>query len=220
MKYLAVFENDRFVAVDKPSGVLTVPGRAGGSDPRRCLSIDLSRARRVWPVHRLDYEVSGLVLFAKDADAHRAANGWFESREIHKTYEAWSEGAPPSEWQPNQSFEWSCLLARGKKRAFESPHGKPAVTRATWVGAVSWHEQSFLSWRLEPLTGRSHQLRFELARHGFPIVGDALYGAKVDFGNDSIALRSIALDFSGCSAAKLYELPPLIVAAGLAEADR
>lgn len=213
--YKVVFENPRFLAVDKPSGVLTVPGREGESDTRACLSTELSRSSgRVWPVHRLDFEVSGLVLFAKDAEAHRVANGWFESRDIKKLYEAWSTGAPAPDWKPGQRFEWTSNLLRGKKRAYESPHGKPSVTIAAWMGLGP---KQCLKWHLEPLTGRSHQLRYELSRHGFPIIGDKLYGSTESLGENMIALRSIRLDFSGCSAAKQYELPELISVPGLDE---
>lgn len=208
VKYKVIFENPRFIAVDKPGGVLTVPGREGENDTRLCLSSQLSCAGgRVWPIHRLDFEVSGLVLFAKDAEAHRAANGWFESRDIKKLYVALTTGAPDPGWTPGAQFEWKSNLLRGKKRAYESPHGKPSVTIATWMG-IELGQQS--KWHLEPLTGRSHQLRYELSHHGFPIVGDKLYGSTLSFGENVIALRSIRLDFSGCSAAKQYELPEVI----------
>ena len=62
-----VFENPRFLVVDKPSGWLSVPGRQGEADPRPCLSRELRARGQVFPVHRLDEEVSGLILFARDA---------------------------------------------------------------------------------------------------------------------------------------------------------
>src|SRR5690606_23200546 len=112
-----VFENEFFVVVDKPGSVLSVPSQWGKEDPRPVLSMILTeKYGQIWPVHRLDFEVTGLVLFAKDAQSHRIANNWFESRDISKAYEAWSEGSKPEGAQPGQLYEWSSLLHRGKKR--------------------------------------------------------------------------------------------------------
>ena len=214
-----LFENEHFVAVDKPAAVLTVPGRQGQDDPRPCLA-NILRARLavdLWPVHRLDFEVSGLVLFAKSAKAHRDSNTWFEERLIHKKYEAWSSGYVADETQSRQVLEWKSTLLRGKKRAYESPHGKPSVTRATWLGQIRWRDLDVNSWRLEPLTGRSHQLRYEMSRYGFSILGDELYGSKIVFAaSETIALRAVELDLSGCFDAKQYDLPARITAPGLA----
>lgn len=209
----AVFENERLVAVDKPPGWLTVPSRAGEADPRPCLGRQLERELgvRLWPVHRLDVEVSGLVLFAKDAEAHRAANAWFEGRSVSKVYEALTEGALESA-RVGHPVEWRSSLQRGKRRTFESPHGKPAVTRATCLGP---RPDGALFWRLEPLTGRPHQLRVHLAVHGFPIVGDMLYGARRPHAGEGIALRAVRLDFSACAEAARLGLPPRLEVEGL-----
>ncbi|MBI3543616.1 MAG: RNA pseudouridine synthase, partial [Deltaproteobacteria bacterium] len=165
-----IFENENFVVVDKPAGWLSVPGRSAGADPRPCLSHELrARWAGALPVHRLDGEVSGVILFALGADAHRAGNAWFEGRLVKKRYLALTEGAPPPD--PREAKLWECRLARGKKRAFEAPHGKPAVTRALWLRQRN--ELDAQEWLLEPLTGRSHQLRYEPFRHGHPILGDS-----------------------------------------------
>lgn len=202
------FENERFLVVDKPVGWLSVPGRTGQADPRHCLSVELRRLYpNSLPVHRLDQEVSGLVLFAKDREAHRVANCWFESRLIHKFYEALTEGVPPEATGP---LVWESRLLRGKKRAYESPHGKLSQTRATWIGTSAAAQK----WLLEPLTGRSHQLRYELARHGYPILGDVLYGARISW-PQGIALRAVKLDFADCTDALDYGLPVSLQAKGL-----
>ena len=204
MAVTILFENPHFVAVDKPVGWLTVPGRTGADDPRPCLGRELESQlkARVYPVHRLDAEVSGLVLFARGPRAHRAANAWFESHTVRKTYEALTEGDATAP-VPNETIEWRSNLLRGKKRAYESSHGKPAITRATYIGP---HRGSLL-WKLEPLTGRSHQLRVHLASHGFPIVGDTLYGARLALATGGIALRAVRLDFSACADARTFDLP-------------
>lgn len=195
-----VFENAYFLIVDKPSGWLSVPSREGESDKRNCVSLELKKNHAlILPVHRLDFEVSGLLSFAKTKDAQRAANSWFEKHEIVKTYFAKTEG--DAELAKKSGGRWESQLVRGKKRAFEAPHGKKSVTLARFLGPFE-----NLHWELQPLTGRSHQLRYELAKRKFPIIGDVLYGAQPDK-ESQIELRAIRLDFSKCSLKENYDLP-------------
>ncbi|MGZ3772581.1 MAG: RluA family pseudouridine synthase, partial [Bdellovibrio sp.] len=102
---------------------------------------------------------------------------------------------------------WKSCILRGKRRAYESPQGKPSLTLAKYLNV---DENQYLMWDLQPVTGRSHQLRFDLSRHGFPIVGDKLYGSNIELKNDSIALRSYEIDFSKVSEAKEFGLPAVI----------
>jgi tRNA pseudouridine32 synthase/23S rRNA pseudouridine746 synthase len=218
-----VIETDRFIVVDKPCRVLTVPGRGADEAHRPVLGRRLEALRRIriFPVHRLDYPVSGLVLFAKDPASHREASGWFESRLIEKTYRAWTEPQTfahlpkrvrgprtPLDPRPGARFEWASRIRRGKRRAFESPSGKPSLTLATFLGRDAGGR--FLVWDLSPRTGRPHQLRFELSRRGFPIAGDRLYGSRIDFGPDAIALRAYRLHLAGVDAGGRYGLPETI----------
>jgi tRNA pseudouridine32 synthase / 23S rRNA pseudouridine746 synthase len=204
--------------------VLTVPGRFGDGEDGPSLGRQLEQQLgRLWPVHRLDREVSGLVLFARNAEAHRLANGAFEGRRVDKQYQALTEGAALIASCP-ASFTWKSLLVRGKKRAFEAPHGKPAVTRAEALARVPagpWlapesampSPPQLVRWQLFPETGRPHQLRVHLARAGFAVAGDALYGAKTAFVQPAaIALRSVRLAFAEADAKALgvpgpFELP-------------
>jgi len=211
-----VFENENFLAVDKPAGWLSVPGRTGASDPRPCLSDEVKRLRPgALQVHRLDSEVTGLMLFARNADAHRTASLWFEGHQIQKYYSAWTEGARPPEAGP---LVWESRLERGKKRAYEAPHGKRSSTRATWL-----REQRLTSgakaqvWRLEPRTGRSHQLRYELAKHGFPVLGDRLYGATTSWREHEIALRAVRISFEEAQGATGLGLPDLLAVGELTD---
>ncbi|RYZ81171.1 MAG: RNA pseudouridine synthase, partial [Proteobacteria bacterium] len=172
--------------------------------------------RQIYPVHRLDFEVSGLVLFAKNAKSHSAANGWFENRQVSKTYLAITElqnyaHIPPNipnpripvATVPGNDHEWKSLLLRGKRRAYEHASGKPSQTIARVLASTKKH----VLWQLHPKTGRPHQLRYELGRHGFPICGDALYGSNVVFSPGGIALRSSAIDFSATPGAASFGLP-------------
>ncbi|MGZ3768127.1 MAG: pseudouridine synthase family protein [Bdellovibrio sp.] len=217
------FENDHFIICDKESGVLSTPSRFEAMDDRRCLGTELQDSLKIqiFPVHRLDFEVSGLVIYAKSAEAHRTANGWFENKQVSKTYRALTTGQdyshiPETVKNPRlplslvngQEFEWKSLLLRGKRRAYESPQGKPSLTLASYLGKDN--ADQFLMWDLKPVTGRSHQLRFDLSRHGFPIVGDKLYGSKVEWKKDSIALRSYKIDFSKAPKAQKLGLPEVL----------
>ncbi|MEW6055728.1 MAG: RNA pseudouridine synthase [Bdellovibrionota bacterium] len=211
------FENESFVVFDKPSGWLSVPSRLGTRDPRPCLSAALNKVK-LYPVHRLDEEVSGLVLFAKTPGAHRLANQWFETRKVRKTYQAWTELGPQETLlllDRKREFEWHSTLSRGKKRAYESSHGKKAITHAVFCEKKAFNGAEILIWRLNPLTGRSHQLRYELSHRGFPILGDTLYGARTSFLARSIALRAVQLDFQGCEEAAQLGLAEKIDVMGL-----
>jgi len=207
------FENENFVLAMKPSGYLSVPSRFGDKDSRPVLGkkLEAQLGLRLFPVHRLDFEVSGLILFAKNASAHRAANQWFEQKKVRKVYQALTTGMPP---ELGKKFEWKSKILRGKKRAYESPVGKPSLTLAEYQGQVRGLDgNQYLLWSLEPVTGRGHQLRFDLARHGFPIVGDVLYGSPICLNNERIQLCAVraffpeeALTF-GLS--QEYEIKPL-----------
>lgn len=206
MKIQTLFSNSDFIVVDKPANCLSVHSRLGRQETRPCL-VDLISAQLkqpIYPVHRLDFEVSGIIMYALSKAAHRQANHWFAQQQVKKIYQAFTTGTFPSNIAPPQSFAWQSQIARGKKRAYLATHGKLAITHATWVG---YNDQQQLIWQLHPVTGRSHQLRFELAKQQFPIVGDQLYGSPVKWSQDGIALRAVCLDFSACSGSAEYKLP-------------
>ncbi len=217
-----VFENEHFIVCDKESGVLSTPSRFEDTDVRSCLGTELQQRLQIqiYPVHRLDFEVSGLVMYAKNAQAHREANAWFENKTVQKTYRAWTTGQsfahiPPGVGNPRTAidlqlerrFEWKSRILRGKRRAYESPQGKATLTLAEFLGLTP---EGYQIWNLQPVTGRSHQLRFDLSRHGFPIVGDKLYGSNVDYGTNRIALRAFEIDFAKAPGARVLGLPEKI----------
>ncbi len=206
-----VYQNDDFIALNKPSACLSTPPRFVKRDKRPVLGREIEKQLgvKVYPLHRLDYEVSGLILYALNAKSHQKASILFEKRKVQKTYFAetclpkTAEDFGPNIKFPTDEFlkldevkvgneyHWECRLLRGKKRAYINKSGKRSVTKAT----VEKIEPDKIHWRLEPLTGRSHQLRFELFRHGCPILGDVLYGGDPIAEKDKIALKSIGLKF-------------------------
>ncbi len=168
--------DDALLVLDKPAGLLSVPGR--GADKQDCAS---TRAQALWPdaliVHRLDMATSGLLLMARGAAMQRTLSMAFESREVHKRYVARVAGhlpPPAADWGqidlPLDS-DWP-----NRPRQKVDADGKASLTR--W--RVLAHEadaqgRPLTRLELEPVTGRTHQLRVHLQAIGHPILGDALY---------------------------------------------
>jgi tRNA pseudouridine32 synthase/23S rRNA pseudouridine746 synthase len=170
-----VFEDPWLVVVEKPEGLLSVPGRGGLED-----SV-LSRLRARYPeaggplvVHRLDLDTSGLMMLARDAATHHALQGQFWRREIEKRYVAVLDGAPAGE-SGRIELALRVDLDDRPRQIFDPLHGKPALTE--W--RVLSREDGRARVALFPRTGRTHQLRVHAAHPqglGAPIVGDRLYG--------------------------------------------
>ncbi|MGZ3722937.1 MAG: pseudouridine synthase [Bdellovibrionales bacterium] len=202
------FESEFLYIVDKPHGWLTTPARSM-DDPRPCLGRELQSQvdRQIFPVHRLDFEVSGLTVWAKDPEGHKLAQNWFEHARVRKLYEAFTRSGPDSEeWQ-----EWKTNLVRGKKRSFAADYGKPSVTKARMIR----EDDGFFKWELVAVTGRPHQLRYELSHRGYPIVGDKLYGGVETNQKDWLALRAVELDLSELPEKDRLGLPPVCRAPSL-----
>lgn len=190
--------------VDKPSGWLTTPARLTG-DARPCLGriLQSQLQQQIYPVHRLDLEVSGLTVWAKDRDSHQIAQTWFEQRRVKKKYTGFSElGKNPP---PKELEIWKSILVRGKRRTFSAAHGKPSET---WARVVR-QSGEFYVWELFAVTGRSHQLRFEMSQHGFPLLGDTLYGGPKRPEQNWIALRAVELDLRGLDLSDRLGLPEI-----------
>ena len=168
-------EDSHLLVLAKPPGLLCVPGR--GPDKQDCLS---RRAQAQWAdalvVHRLDQATSGLVLMARTPEAQRRLGRAFELRQVHKRYLAVVAGAlaqaPDGAWSTIDlpiAADWP----RRPLRVIDHATGKPSQTR--W--RVLAHDAAARTTRvaLEPITGRTHQLRLHLSAIGHPILGDALY---------------------------------------------
>lgn len=164
--------DDHLIVADKPSGLLSVPGRA--PENQDCV---VTRLQAVYPdaltVHRLDMVTSGLLLHARGKAMQAALSQLFERRLVHKRYVALVEGhlqGASGEIELPLRCDWD----NRPRQMVDFDLGKPAHTRWQRLG----HEGACSRVLLEPVTGRSHQLRLHLASVGHPIVGDVMYGAQ------------------------------------------
>ena len=190
---LAIHEDPHLLVLVKPAGLLCVPGR--GADKQDCLS---ARALARWPdalvVHRLDMATSGLVLMARSPAMQRALGNAFADRLVEKRYEAVVDGTLPD--QPIWSTIDAPIAADWPRRPMQKidAAGKPSITR--WRSLGRSIENDATRVLLEPLTGRTHQLRVHLASIGHPILGDALYaGDAVRQRADRLMLHASVLQF-------------------------
>lgn len=162
----------RYAAVDKPPGVAVVPTRTGSADDCLKAHVEKELGGRIWVVHRLDKDTSGVVLFAREAEAHRALSMAFERGQAHKRYLALVEGR----MERAQTIDAPIAAGRkGRMRiARAGEQGKPSQTR---VRALQLFADASLV-EAEPLTGRTHQIRVHLAHAGHPLLVDPLYGKE------------------------------------------
>ncbi|MBX3633968.1 MAG: RluA family pseudouridine synthase [Rubrivivax sp.] len=160
-------EDATCLVVDKPADLLAVPGRV---QPDSLATRVQARFADALVVHRLDQATSGLMLFARGATAQRALSIAFESRQVHKRYVAVVEGVPAAdagEIDAPLAADWP----KRPRQVVDAAHGKPSLTR--W--RVLRRDEGCALLELEPVTGRTHQLRVHLAHIGYPIRGDRLY---------------------------------------------
>ena len=196
-----VFGNDSLLVLNKPPGLLSVPGR--GEDKQDCLS---RRVQQLYPdalvVHRLDMATSGLMLMARGAAMQRALSSLFERRQVHKRYVAVVAGQMNAQApSTNDADGWQLIdlpiavdWPRRPLRMIDAEHGKSSQTRWRSIGFNASMQTSRVE--LEPLTGRSHQLRVHLQAIGHPMLGDQLYApAEVLAKSPRLLLHAAALAF-------------------------
>jgi RluA family pseudouridine synthase len=165
-----LFENDDIIGVDKPPGIASIPERQETA-PNVLAQLSARSQHKIYVVHRLDKDASGVILFAKNALTHKYLSQQFTRRSVKKTYLALVHGVIADRRgvidKPLRQF------ASGRV-AVDSERGKPCVTEF----AVAQRFDSYTLVRAYPLTGRLHQLRVHFYSIGHPIVGDRLYGPR------------------------------------------
>lgn len=170
--YTLVYSDDDIVVVNKRSGLLVAADRYDADAPRLDLAVEKDFGK-IWAVHRIDKDTSGLVIYARSAEAHKNISQQFENREVSKVYHCLVNGRPV--WK-EFTAEYK-LLPDGDKRhrtIVDERSGKPSVTEFRLIGPCgpySWLEA-------RPKTGRTHQIRAHLREMKLTIVCDPLYSGN------------------------------------------
>ncbi|MHC5023275.1 MAG: RluA family pseudouridine synthase [Planctomycetota bacterium] len=169
MSYGVLHRDERIIVIDKPTGLLSVPGI--GPEKQDCLATRVAASHpgaRI--VHRLDRDTSGVIVMAFDAEAHRELSRQFHDREVAKTYVAVVDGVVEADCgEIDRPLRKD--LDRPPRQVIDPVRGRHAMTR--WRVLERGRDRTRLL--LEPVTGRSHQLRLHLQSIGHAILGDDLY---------------------------------------------
>lgn len=186
-----VFADDAFVVVNKPAELLSVPGRGEGMGD--CL---VARVQACYPdalaVHRLDMSTSGLMVLARGSEAHRNLSRQFELRQVKKRYLAVVDGLL-KDAAGEIDLPLICDWPNRPRQMVSHEMGKPSLTRYRLLERDAQLNLSRVE--LEPITGRSHQLRVHMASLGHPILGDDLYGEDATERSNRLLLQATYLGF-------------------------
>lgn len=189
------YADDALLVFDKPAGLLSVPGR--GVEKQDCLS---ARARARYPealvVHRLDMATSGLIVMARGPDHQRWLSMAFAARLVRKGYVALIEGEVSQDADTTRTIDLPIGVdwPNRPKRVIDFARGKASVTGLRVLSYEAARRATRVA--LEPLTGRSHQLRVHMQAIGHPILGDALYAdPEVQAKFERLALHAESLEF-------------------------
>jgi tRNA pseudouridine32 synthase/23S rRNA pseudouridine746 synthase len=169
---LVIWEDESLLVINKPWGLRTLPDGYDKTQPhlKSVLSPDYGR---LWIVHRLDKDTSGVLLLARSAEAHRSLNTQFEQRQVTKIYHALVNGNPT--WVETVCLQ--PLRANGDRKhrtVIDFQRGKTAETLVRVLKRFVAHALL----EAHPKTGRPHQIRAHLAELGFSVAGDLLYGSR------------------------------------------
>ena len=194
-----IHEDEHLLVLEKPSGLLSVPGR--GPDKQDCLS---ARVQALYPealvVHRLDQDTSGLLIMARGIEAQRRLSKLFETRQVKKRYLAVVAGQPlktqaHGEWEADGGRPSDGpILLDWERRPLHIIHPDGKASRSRWRALQSSDTATLVE--LEPVTGRTHQLRVHLQSVGHPILGDSLYAPpNIKALSPRLLLHAQALEF-------------------------
>jgi RluA family pseudouridine synthase len=173
-----IWKDDALLVVDKPAGLLSIPDGYRQETPY-LLSVLAPEYRKLWIVHRLDRETSGVIVLARSADAHHRLNDQFAGREVRKVYHAIVLGAP--DWEDTLVDEPLRKNGdRSHRTVIDRMRGKPASTSLRTLERFPSHALV----EAQPHSGYTHQIRAHLAWIGFPIVSDPLYASRLAIPGD------------------------------------
>jgi tRNA pseudouridine32 synthase/23S rRNA pseudouridine746 synthase len=194
----------QLLIVDKPAGLLTVPGR--GADKADCL---LSRVQMSFPdamiVHRLDMDTSGIVVMGRGPQPQRALSMLFQARRVDKRYQALVDGT----WSRPSAGEIDLPIAADwpnrPRQKVDTVAGRHCLTRYRLMHADPATAVSRVE--LVPVTGRSHQLRVHMESAGHPILGDRFYGTETSLARASrLMLHACAIEFADPASGEMIKV--------------
>lgn len=174
-------ESDDYIVLNKPSGLLSIPDREGKEISLKVLLND--HYGKVFTVHRLDRDTSGLIIFAKTETAHKFFSQQFENRQTEKIYHGLVVGCPPVAEGSIDAPIGEHPVQRGLMVIHRT--GKPSLT--DYKVEEDFRQYSWVRFRIH--TGRTHQIRVHMKQLGFPIVCDPLYGDGKPFLLSSVKPR-------------------------------
>ena len=196
---LVIYENDRFLVVDKPANLLIHPTKPGGPNTlwdelRKLLAFEIINGGQVSIVNRLDRETSGLVLVAKSTETARSLGHMLARHQIRKPYQAIVWGWPDTDqFTVDQPLlrQGTVMPSKIWLKQTVHPNGYPALTSFRVLKRFTRNGTPFTLIEAEPKAGRTHQIRVHLAHTGYPIVGDKIYGP-----DENCYLEFIASDWT------------------------
>lgn len=164
-----IFENEQFIAINKPSGLLSIPDRFDTALPslQQLLS---ARHDKIFTVHRLDRDTSGLILFAKDEATHKYLSQLFEAHTVEKYYRAIVHGRPAT---TSGTIE-APIAEHPVHKGSMVVHRKGKEAKTDYEVLEGYSSYSLMQFRIH--TGRTHQIRVHAKHIGHPVTCDALYG--------------------------------------------
>jgi 23S rRNA pseudouridine955/2504/2580 synthase/23S rRNA pseudouridine1911/1915/1917 synthase len=163
-----ILENEDFIGINKPSGLLTIPDREGKDvSLKQLLKV---KYNEIFTVHRLDRDTSGIVVFARTEEAHRHLSQQFENRETRKIYNGLVLGVP----SPLAGIINEPISELPNKKGVMSVYKKGKESITEYEVLNSFRSFSYLQFHI--LTGRTHQIRVHMKFLGHPIVCDPIYG--------------------------------------------
>jgi tRNA pseudouridine32 synthase / 23S rRNA pseudouridine746 synthase len=189
-KNLILYQDDHLLVIDKPAGMPVLPD-GWEKDAPWLVNLLEQQVGRLWVVHRLDKVTSGVIVFARSAEAHRGLNMQFEHRSVHKVYHALVVGSPPWE-QYTVRLPLRTDVGHSHRTVVDRSRGKPSIT--SFRRLESYSDVTLLE--AVPGTGRTHQIRAHASACGYPLLGDGLYGAPPSALIDRPALHAWSLSFT------------------------
>jgi RluA family pseudouridine synthase len=190
MDFNTTYSDETIMVINKPAGLSVLP-EGWERDAPYLVKLLEEQYGKIWVVHRIDKLTSGVILFARTAEAHRALNIQFEKRETEKFYHAITAGIPP--WNEKVTkFPLRVNVGHKHRTMVDNKNGVRSETR---FRTIKRYRASALV-EAQPMTGRTHQIRVHAYALGYPLLGDVLYSAPETDIIGRPALHAYSLTFT------------------------